>query len=273
MKQTDQPRTATEAQIKANRQNAKKSTGPTSAQGKAASSRNGLTHGLSANKHILLDEDPEEFLLLLKDLYDRFRPVGLAEEKLVQRIANDQWRLDRAIPMEAGIYRQRLEAVAADDYFRKQERVNHRRNHQLRPEFVPPPPAPPDAGDRLTRAFISDCSGSNLLAKLTRHEAALQRSLDRGLRQLKAFQAAREVPVASPKLPILLKPNRKPPQTPPPRPPHKWITKRTQKMGVSCRLRLSPKRPPPTDRSTHRGNSAKITASRRHEPRTSSDEL
>ena len=79
MKQSDEPRTATEAQIKANRQNAKKSTGPRSAQGKAASSRNGLTHGLSANKHILLDEDTEEFLLLLKDLYDRFRPVGLGQ--------------------------------------------------------------------------------------------------------------------------------------------------------------------------------------------------
>ena len=260
-KQTDQPRTATEAQIKANRQNAKKSTGPRSAQGKAASSRNGLTHGLSANKHILLDEHPEEFLLLLKDLYDRFRPIGLGEEKLVQRIANDQWRLDRAIPMEAGIYRQRLEAVAADDYFRKQERVNHRRNHQLRPEFVPPPPAPPDAGDRLTRAFISDCSGSNLLAKLTRHEAALQRSLDRGLRQLKAFQAAREIPVASPQphsSPVAKAPD--PPETKPqttpepaPAPPPQMDYKANPKNGGIVPPAALPKAPTPNGQVNPQG--------------------
>src|ERR1035441_692112 len=62
------PPTATEDQVNANRQNAKKSTGPRTAEGKAASSRNGLKHGLCANKHILLDEDPEEFLFLLQDL-------------------------------------------------------------------------------------------------------------------------------------------------------------------------------------------------------------
>src|ERR1022692_1351539 len=49
-------------------------------EGKAASSRNRLLHGLRANKHILLDEDSEEFLLLVHDHLDRFRPVGPAEE-------------------------------------------------------------------------------------------------------------------------------------------------------------------------------------------------
>ena len=38
---------ATEAQIAANRQNALKSTGPSSPEGKAASSQNRLTHGLA----------------------------------------------------------------------------------------------------------------------------------------------------------------------------------------------------------------------------------
>ena len=81
MNKTEEPRTTTEAQINANRENAKKSSGPRSAQGKAASSRNGLKHGLCAGQHILPGEDPEEFLLLLKDLFDHFRPVGPGEEK------------------------------------------------------------------------------------------------------------------------------------------------------------------------------------------------
>ena len=158
MKNTNEPRTPTEAQVNANRENAKKSTGPRTAEGKAASSRNRLLHGLRANKHILVDEDdPEDFLILLKDLYDRFQPAGDGEERLVLRIANDQWRLDRTLPMEAAPYRQRLEAVAATDHIRKQELRNHKRNYELRPESVPPPPPAPDLGDRLTHAFHIDC--------------------------------------------------------------------------------------------------------------------
>jgi hypothetical protein len=196
MNNTDARRPATEAQANANRQNARKSTGPRSAEGKATSSRNGLTHGLCASTHIVLGEDPEEFLILLKDLYDRFRPVGAGEEKLVQRIAADQWRLDRAFPMEAGIFRERLRVVAAKDFSHKRELVNQKRNHELDPERVPPAPAPPDAGDRLARAFMIDCDGPNSLAKLTRYETTLERSIDRLLRQLKAFQAARNTPPA-----------------------------------------------------------------------------
>jgi hypothetical protein len=48
MQNTENPRTTTEAQINANRENAQKSTGPRTAEGKAASSRNGLKHGLRA---------------------------------------------------------------------------------------------------------------------------------------------------------------------------------------------------------------------------------
>src|ERR1022692_2972819 len=93
MKKSNEPRTLTEAQINANRENAKKSTGPRTAEGKAASSRNRLLQGLRASKHILLDEDPEEFLFLLDDHLDRFQPVGASEENLVLRIAADQCRL------------------------------------------------------------------------------------------------------------------------------------------------------------------------------------
>src|ERR1019366_4717884 len=137
MKKSNEPRTLTEAQINANRRNSQKSTGPRSAEGKTASSRNRLVHGLRANKHILLDEDPEEFLFLLKDLYDRFQPAGDGEEKLVLRIASDQWRIDRSFPMEAGIYRERLQVVAARDQIRQRDYTQHKRNHESRPETVP----------------------------------------------------------------------------------------------------------------------------------------
>src|ERR1039458_4492409 len=85
MNNPNEPRTPIEAQINANRENAKKSTGPRTAEGKAASSRNRLLHGLRANKHILLDEDPEEFLFLLDDHLDRFHDVAAKEERRQDR--------------------------------------------------------------------------------------------------------------------------------------------------------------------------------------------
>jgi hypothetical protein len=192
MKDTNERRTPTPAQIDANRRNAQKSTGPRTAEGKTASSRNRLLHGLRANKHLLLDEEPEEFLSLLKDLYDRFQPVGDGEEKLVLLIASDQWRLDRSIPMEAGIYREHLRIVAVTDFDTKQSCIQHKKNHQASPERFPPPPTLPEERDRLARAFIRDSDGRNTLANLARYQGAIQRSIDRSLRQLKIYQAARQ---------------------------------------------------------------------------------
>ena len=201
MKNTDHPDTATEAQINANRQNAKKSTGPRTAEGKDASSRNGLKHGLCADKHILPGENPEDFLLLLQDLSGRFRPEGPYEEMLVLRIANDRWRLNRAFPMEAGIYRDRFHDVSKKDEYRQQQYATEKGYAEQDGKPVPPPPTPPDEGDLLARAFNVDCEGPNSFTKLARYESSIERSIDRCLRQLKAFQAARSTPDPSPEGP------------------------------------------------------------------------
>jgi hypothetical protein len=191
MKKTNEPRTPTEAQINANRENAKKSTGPRTAEGKAASSRNRLLHGLRANKHILLDEDPEEFLFLLDDHLDRFQPVGASEENLVLRIAADQCRLDRVFSMEAGIYRDRFHDVAAKEE-RRQDRYATKKDYAEEDgKPAPPPPIPPDERDLPARAFNVDCEGPNSFTKLARYETSIERSIDRCLRQLKTYQAAR----------------------------------------------------------------------------------
>jgi hypothetical protein len=192
MKNPDEPPTLSEARIAANRENAKKSTGPTSAAGKATSSRNRLTHGMRANKHVLLyGDNPEDFLLLLKSLDDTFRPVGEAEEMLVTRIAADQWRLDRNLAMEEGVYRERIDDVAARDYSRKKQLINHKKNHEREPDRFSPPPAPPDPADLLARAFMLDSEERNSIANANRYKAAAQLSIDRNLRQLKIYQAAR----------------------------------------------------------------------------------
>ncbi len=71
------PKTKTSPnKVDANRRNAKKSTGPRSAAGKAKSSRNAVKHGLLAGRIVLADhkdEDPQQFSLLLDGLL-----VGIA---------------------------------------------------------------------------------------------------------------------------------------------------------------------------------------------------
>jgi hypothetical protein len=192
MKNKKHRHTATEAQINANRGNSQKSTGPRSDQGKAASSRNGLTHGLCANKHLILDEDSGEFLALLHDLSDRFHPVGDGEEILVRRIAAGQWRLDRAFPMEAAIFRDRLKAVAKRDAEIQRIYAMVEKNAATQGEPAPPPPALPDTADLPGRAFMLDCESAHSFTNLTRYETSLERSIDRSLRQLKAYQVARQ---------------------------------------------------------------------------------
>ena len=66
------PKVVSEKQRRANRQNAKKSTGPKTADGKARASRNALKHGLLAKDVVItgteLTENRAEFDAFLADL-------------------------------------------------------------------------------------------------------------------------------------------------------------------------------------------------------------
>jgi hypothetical protein len=52
---------ATEAQINANRANARKSTGPRTPEGKAVVSQNAVTHGFLARETVIHGEDQSQF--------------------------------------------------------------------------------------------------------------------------------------------------------------------------------------------------------------------
>ena len=240
MKNSNQPRTPSDAKINANRENAKKSTGPRTDAGKDASSRNHLIHGLRANKHILLDEDPAEFLLLLDDHLDRFQPVGPNEESLVLRMAHDRWRLNRAFGYEEGIYRDRFHDVARKDENRQDHYAVQKDYAKQDGDPEPPPPTPPDERDLLARAFAVDCDYSNTFAKLARYETSIEHSIDRCHRQLERYQAMRN-PAApdpgpepdSPSAPAAPTPETEPetPETSAPTPPESTNYRSNPKNG------------------------------------------
>ena len=94
---------STEKQKKANRENAKKSTGPRTPEGKARSSQNALKHGLLARDAVMADEDPAEYDRQLQILEENLFPKNAIEFELVLQIADSRWRLRRITRIEAGL--------------------------------------------------------------------------------------------------------------------------------------------------------------------------
>lgn len=59
--QGEAQRVASEAQVSANRRNARRSTGPRTAAGQASSSQNAVSHGLFAREALMPGEDAAQF--------------------------------------------------------------------------------------------------------------------------------------------------------------------------------------------------------------------
>ena len=106
-------KTATEKQIEANRQNAKKSSGPRTREGKARVALNAVKHGLLAQRVVLPLEDEREFEELSLGLEERLQPVGELEELLVGMIAAHAWRLRRRTLVEKGPFLRHVYALVS----------------------------------------------------------------------------------------------------------------------------------------------------------------
>ena len=69
-------------QIAANRLNARKSTGPRSAAGKAVSSMNALQSDIDAQSLVIPGEDPNALVALTAEYFDRFQPATPAPSSI-----------------------------------------------------------------------------------------------------------------------------------------------------------------------------------------------
>jgi hypothetical protein len=92
------------AKIAANRQNAKHSTGPRTTEGKNASSRNALKHGLTAKSVIIFDESEAEYEAFRADLVQWLDPVGALEAQIAQRLIEAYWSARRSPRAEAALF-------------------------------------------------------------------------------------------------------------------------------------------------------------------------
>lgn len=107
---------ATAAQIIANQNNAARSTGPKTPEGKTAAARNSTKHGLSGAFTVLPHEDQDEFDILLMCLREEFQPANQHESFLTEQMAQSRWRLSRARRIETAIFDQMLmDELTCDD--------------------------------------------------------------------------------------------------------------------------------------------------------------
>jgi hypothetical protein len=92
-----------DARLAANRENAQKSTGPTSPEGKAKSRLNAVKCGLTGNTVLFATDDFVRYSAHIASYETQFQPVGPEETALVQSIADTRWRLNSIPGLEFAI--------------------------------------------------------------------------------------------------------------------------------------------------------------------------
>jgi len=126
---------ATEAQIRANRANALKSTGPRTAEGKRRSSQNNRRHGYRSSAPLPVPEDPA-FSALHQALLDDLQPSGPEDQLLVQDVALAHYHLHRLQELEVAALAAIPDPVAAlttmGTFLRYRAPFEHRSRKALR---------------------------------------------------------------------------------------------------------------------------------------------
>jgi hypothetical protein len=162
---------ATEKQKQAARENGKKSRGPVSPDGKAASSQNAVSHGLCSTKWLVQNNEDRAMLdASIEDFTTEYQPAGPTEAALVRDIAHAHYCLERIWAIQ----------VAALDF---QVDQMHPQVDQQFPDI--------DEPTRDFLAFSQLAKDGPGLALLNRYQVSYDRAFHRARKALLETQAAR----------------------------------------------------------------------------------
>jgi len=101
-----------EKRLAANRENAKRSTGPRTPEGRARSSRNAVKHGFRSSSFAVVRlEDLDEVEKFKADAVACYKPVNAQELIAVERIAMSQQLIFRGARLDAGMFTSALNDV------------------------------------------------------------------------------------------------------------------------------------------------------------------
>jgi hypothetical protein len=152
----------TEKQIIANRENAKKSTGP---KDSSLTKLNALKYGILSQEIILKGERKKELEELGKGIRQELAPQGELELVLVDRIVTSIWRLKRALRVETALVSYEYDDGLYDNW-----------NNKPRDE----------------RLATTDMLTGDNIEKVLRYETTMERQIFRTLHELMRIQSSRK---------------------------------------------------------------------------------
>jgi len=174
---------STKAQIKANQQNAQKSTGPQTDEGKAVVSLNAVKHGLFAAEAVITGENPADYELYHDNFLAELLPVGMIESMLAERIVSLAWRLRRAERMQNESIDVLIAKIETDPW------------QQTRRERAAGAQDSRAGGSKLLLGWATkeDFSDSRILDRMMLYERRIENSLQKTINRLKQYQVIRQV--------------------------------------------------------------------------------
>jgi hypothetical protein len=170
-----------------------------------------MKHGILAKQVVLPDEDPDAYEALRAGFWAELEPAGELEELQVDLVVAYAWRLRRVMRIEKGIFVHQVYGERVREMLfgglkptSLLETADRRRDVAHREAVIDDPAAREAARAReelkdllgssdaeLGAAFMKDALNPNVMSKLARYEAHLQRSLVRALEELRKLQAIR----------------------------------------------------------------------------------
>ena len=146
-------------QLASNRRNSTLSTGPHTEAGKIASSKNAISHGLSAADPVLAYENRADYEKLVENYTGEYEPGTIHQTFLVSQLAGARWRLDRI---------QRIENAAIDLIIGAPTELIETPDHKIAQRMLD--------------------SGGDPLPRLERYRASVERSYHRAIKELRMAQ-------------------------------------------------------------------------------------
>ncbi len=177
---------ATEAKINANRENAEKSTGPRTAEGKTVVSQNAVKHGLFADATVVNGESQAEYDLCRDTFLAEIRPVGAIECMLVERFVSLSWRLRRAERMQSEAIDNLIIHAADSDKITRSRLSRGAREMLADSETL-------ERDLSLGLAAVNDFSSYRALDRMMLYERRLEISMIRTMKEIKRLNILRRI--------------------------------------------------------------------------------
>jgi len=177
---------STEKQINANRQNAQKSTGPKTVEGKAAVSQNAVKHGLFSDS-LIRGENPAVYEAFHDEMLADLAPVGAVETMLAERVISLWWRLRRAERMQNQALDDMMEKCITNPLPRRLQRMECLAlgvplgDERCMSDHLP-----------LGRVARLDWGHDKVLERMMMYEKRIESSLHKTMNELKSHQKIRQ---------------------------------------------------------------------------------